>query len=75
MKIRYVDSDGPDSTSTQGYAFKRGEWVEVTDDFAIMKLSRNPGFEVYLESMTNSSENVQAPVVAPKRRGRPKLNR
>lgn len=72
MKIRYIDSDGPEHTSTQGYAFKRGEWVEVTDEMAIRKLSRNPGFEVFQESRTGSEENVQT--VAPKKRGRPKLN-
>lgn len=72
MKIRYIDSDGPEHTSTQGYAFKRGEWVEVTDEMAIRKLSRNPGFEAFQESRTSSEENVQT--VAPKKRGRPRLN-
>lgn len=75
MKIRYIDSDGPEHTSTQGYAFKRGEWVEVTDGMAIIKLSRNPGFEVFKESeeVQPVQEVVEPVVITPKRRGRPRL--
>lgn len=69
MKIRYIDEDGPEHTSTQGYAFKRGEWVDVTEAFAIMKLSRNPGFE----AMKDGDVQVSSPAIAPKKRGRPKI--
>jgi len=72
MKIRYIDLDGPENTSTQGYSFRRGEWVEVNDAFAIMKLSRNPGFEALQEDRAESSEIVRT--VSPKKRGRPRLN-
>jgi hypothetical protein len=72
MKIRYIDLDGPESTSTQGYSFNRGEWVEVADAIAIRKLSGNPGFEVFQEERTESVENVRT--VVPKKRGRPRLN-
>jgi hypothetical protein len=72
MKIRYIDLDGPESTSTQGYSFNRGEWVEVTEEIAIRKLSRNPGFEALQDERTESSEIVRT--VAPKKRGRPRLN-
>lgn len=71
MKIRYIDEDGPEHTSTQGYDFARGEWVEVTEAFAIMKLSRNPGFE----AMKDGDVQESIPAIAPKKRGRrPKIH-
>jgi len=69
MKIRYMDQEGPEHTSTQGYDFTRGEWVEVTDPFAIAKLSGNRYFEVKRDAEVKFS----APSV-PKKRGRPRLN-
>ena len=70
MKIRYLDQDGPEKTSTQGYDFARGEWVEVTDPIAIARLSRNPYFEVARQSESEAPvETPVAPVI--KKRGRP----
>lgn len=71
MKIRYLDQDGPERTSTQGYDFVRGEWVEVTDLIAIARLSRNPYFEVACDSGA-PVETPVAPVF--KKRGRPSKN-
>lgn len=72
MKIRYVNPEGSDETSTQGYSFGGGQWVEVSDAVG-SRLARNPFFEVFQESRTNSDENVPT-TEAPKKRGRkPKL--
>ncbi len=70
MKIRYLDQDGPETTSTQGYDFVRGEWVEVTDPVAIQRLSKNRFFEVASESVP---EETPAPAII-KKRGRPSKN-
>lgn len=72
MKIRYINPEGSPDTFTQGYSFTGGEWVEVNEAVG-SRLARNPFFEAYQESRTNSEENVQT-TEAPKKRGRkPKL--
>lgn len=65
MRFRYV---GPGDTSTQGLAFKEGEWVGVGSPNAIARLLSNPFFE---QEPADKTEEIQVKP-EPKKRGRKK---
>jgi hypothetical protein len=69
MKFKYIDIDGPEQTECYGVKFVRGVPSEVTDSFAIGKLSRNRYFEAVPEVETVVEVKAEAKE-APKR-GRP----
>lgn len=63
MRFKYA---GPGDTSTQGHAFKEGEWVEVGSPNAIARLCSNPFFE---QETADKTEEIQVKP-EPKKRGR-----
>ena len=81
MLIKYVGSgdEPPEKCKAFGYKFKMGKAVEVTEELAIRKLSRNPDFEVVLEGEAKvaktakkaAAKKVTSKKAPAKRRGRP----
>ena len=70
-RFRYIGTE--DHVSIFGAFFHRGEWVEMTDVHAVMKLRNHKHFEAEPETpLLDSVSPVALDVAAaPKRRGRP----
>jgi hypothetical protein len=61
MKFRFLQG----STKQYGYDFVEGEFTEVEDSFALMKLSGNQFFEKEFDEPSAEVENPQPPEERP----------
>lgn len=64
--------DGPDRFTWMGVEFSRDEWAEVSDPFMVAKLDGHSHYERDDDGEADEPADGDAPVSAPKKRGRPK---